>query len=94
MLQRRRLLNYVFSNSTWKDGRLTPTFRQPFDMLADANVFNQEKKAADQGASGLSEKYLPFVVSFRTWLALPFWERDPVFWPIFYPDHIEQHAII
>lgn len=59
MLQRRRLLNYVFSNSTWKDGRLTPVFRQPFDMLANANASCEEKKAADKGASGLSEKYLP-----------------------------------
>jgi len=38
VLERRRMLNYVFSNSTWKGGRLSVTFRQPFDILADANL--------------------------------------------------------
>ncbi len=32
----RRLLNFVLSNSTWKDGTLAPIFRQPFDIIAEA----------------------------------------------------------
>jgi len=34
--EQRRLLDFVLSNSTWKDGALTPTFRQPFDIIAEA----------------------------------------------------------
>jgi site-specific DNA recombinase len=34
--EQRRLLNFVLSNSTWMNGELAPTFRQPFDLIADA----------------------------------------------------------
>jgi hypothetical protein len=30
--EQRRLLNFVLSNSTWKNGKLTVTYRQPFDL--------------------------------------------------------------
>jgi site-specific DNA recombinase len=33
--EKRRLLNFLLSNCTWKDGKLHATFRQPFDMLRD-----------------------------------------------------------
>jgi site-specific DNA recombinase len=33
--EKRRLLNFVLSNSTWCEGKLTATFRQPFDMIAN-----------------------------------------------------------
>jgi site-specific DNA recombinase len=33
--EKRRLLNYLLSNCTWKEGQLHATFRQPFDMLRD-----------------------------------------------------------
>jgi len=36
--QKRRLLNFVLSNSTWRDGELTATFRQPFDLLAETTT--------------------------------------------------------
>jgi site-specific DNA recombinase len=36
--EQRRLLNFVLSNSTWKDGELMPTFRQPFDLIAEATA--------------------------------------------------------
>jgi site-specific DNA recombinase len=29
MVEKRRLLNFVSSNSSWKDGRLTPVYRKP-----------------------------------------------------------------
>jgi site-specific DNA recombinase len=35
--EKRRLLDFVLSNCSWKGGRLTATFRQPFDILAVAN---------------------------------------------------------
>jgi site-specific DNA recombinase len=33
--EKRRLLNFLLSNCTWKGGALDATFRQPFDMLRD-----------------------------------------------------------
>ena len=33
--EKRRLLNFLLSNCSWKDGELTPTFRQPFNMIAE-----------------------------------------------------------
>jgi site-specific DNA recombinase len=33
--EQRRLLNFVLSNSIWKEGELTATFRQPFDLIAE-----------------------------------------------------------
>lgn len=32
--EKRKLLNFVVSNSTWKDGRLTVQYRQPFDLFS------------------------------------------------------------
>ena len=34
--EQRLLLDYLLSNCTWKDSRLTATFRQPLDMIAVA----------------------------------------------------------
>jgi site-specific DNA recombinase len=36
--EKRRLLNFLVSNSTWRDGKLSVTFRQPFDLLMDTNI--------------------------------------------------------
>lgn len=33
--EKRRLLNFMVSNCVWKDGELTVTYKQPFDMLAE-----------------------------------------------------------
>ena len=49
--EKRRLLNFVLSNSTWDGERLVPEFRQPFDMIADAATASAEKEAAG-GSSG------------------------------------------
>ncbi len=43
--EKRRLLNFVVSNCTWKDGQLHAQYRQPFDVLAVA-------AAADRGLGG------------------------------------------
>ena len=32
--EKRRLLNFLLSNSTWQNGKLATTFKQPFDLLA------------------------------------------------------------
>ncbi len=45
--EKRRLLNFVLSNCTWKGGELSAEFRQPFDMLAFRTMGQETKKAAD-----------------------------------------------
>ena len=49
--EKRKLLNFVCSNSTWKDQTLTATFRQPFDLLALTNTTWQRKKATGNSSS-------------------------------------------
>ena len=46
-LEKCRLLNCILSNSSWKEGKLTAQFRQPFDMLVVA------KKGAEAAAVAL-----------------------------------------
>ena len=41
--EKRKLLNFVCSNLTWKDHTRTATFRQPFDLLAITNTTWQQK---------------------------------------------------
>jgi site-specific DNA recombinase len=36
--EKRRLLNFVVSNCSWKDGQMTPILRQPFDLLAQTSI--------------------------------------------------------
>lgn len=43
--EKRRLLNFVLSNCSWKGGDLSVTYRQPFDMIA-ASVAEAEKTKA------------------------------------------------
>ena len=57
--EKRRLLDFVLSNSTWADGVLTPVFRQPFDLLADAAAITRSKKAAGTLSDGLHQGELP-----------------------------------
>gem|GEM_PF-2188942 len=43
--EKRKLLNFVLSNSTWRGGELTPTFRQPFDLLAKTTAIAAQTSA-------------------------------------------------
>jgi DNA invertase Pin-like site-specific DNA recombinase len=36
--EQRRVLNFVLSNSTWKNGELNVSYRQPFDLIAEATA--------------------------------------------------------
>jgi site-specific DNA recombinase len=47
--EKRRLLNFVLSNSTWKNGELSVAFRQPFDLLAQTTAI----VAGGNGGGGL-----------------------------------------
>ncbi len=51
--EKRRLLNFVLSNCTWKDGEVVATFRQPFDMLSETVT---AAASIEQGASAKSAK--------------------------------------
>lgn len=57
--EKRRLLDFVFSNCSWKAGKLTAQFRQPFDILADASEAHKQKEAAGASSDGLRQDWLP-----------------------------------
>ena len=59
MKEKRSLLNFVFSNSTWKDGKFIPAYRKPFDLLAITNTAYQKEKAVSSKKDGLFEIWLP-----------------------------------
>ena len=42
--EKRRLLDFVLSNCTWKDGPLQVTFRQPFDLIIASTKAYEQKK--------------------------------------------------
>ena len=56
--EKRRLLDFVVSNCLWKGGKLTPKFRQPFDMLALANGENQIPESGNGREKGRNENWL------------------------------------
>ena len=41
--EKRKLLDFVLSNCTWKDGTLTAKYRKPFDVLAVAVASEQQR---------------------------------------------------
>ena len=47
--EQQRLLKLLLSNSTWKDGELTATWRQPFDLIAET-AMQAEQEATRNGA--------------------------------------------
>ena len=57
--EKRRLLNYVLSNCSWKNGRLEASFKQPFDMLAVAAEATTKEEAVAEGPTGRFENWLP-----------------------------------
>lgn len=66
--EKRRLLDFVVSNSTWKDGELLETYRHPFDMLAVTTSASNEKKVAGGDSDDLRQVWLPKLVSNRALL--------------------------
>ena len=56
--EKRRLLNYLVSNSSWRDGKLTVTLRQPFDLIAETTAIEAKRKAAGDVSNGLSVNWL------------------------------------
>jgi hypothetical protein len=56
--EKRKLLDFVLSNSTWKNGALTAEYRQPFDLLADAGVSVREAAMAAVTIPAQNENWL------------------------------------
>ena len=56
--EKRRLLDFLVSNCSWKDNRLTAEFRQPFSLLADTAMSAATAGAADESDSAKSEIWL------------------------------------
>ena len=69
--EQRRLLNFILSNSIWKDGELTATFRQPFDLIAEATA----AASGGEGGGGLNSPghpaWLGFLDTYRTLCIAP-----------------------
>ena len=62
MLEKRRLLDYVFSNSTWAHGILAPTYRKPFDLIVEAQELQDKRGDEDGGGfdkTAQNEIWLP-----------------------------------
>ncbi len=53
--EKRELLDFVLSNSVWKEGRLTATFRKPFDMIAETALLTA---AADADGGDFSAGHM------------------------------------
>ena len=69
--EKRRLLNFLVSNFSWKSGDLTATLRQPFDLLAETTLALEKGKAAGGIANGPSQIWLPFLDTYRTMCLAP-----------------------
>jgi site-specific DNA recombinase len=59
MQEKRRLLDFVCSNSQWKDGILILTYRKSFDLLASTNTAYTKTKAASPVENGFCPIWLP-----------------------------------
>ena len=56
--EKRRLLDFLVSNCSWRDGQLTAEFRQPFALLADTALAAASAKAAKRSEPAKSEIWL------------------------------------
>jgi site-specific DNA recombinase len=59
MKERRKILNFLLSNSIWKNGQLIPSYRKPFDILVKTNHAYKKQIAASQKKSGYFDIWLP-----------------------------------
>ena len=69
--EKRRLLDFVVSNSVWREGKIVPVWRQPFDMIALANESAQAEPVGQPPEAGLNQNWLPLVGDYRTFLTNP-----------------------
>ena len=63
--EKRRIINFVCSNSIWKDGLLQANYRKPFDILVENNIQFHKKMAAFPEKNDHFEFWLPSTDSNR-----------------------------
>jgi len=56
--EKRRLLNFLLSNCSWQGGKLTAVFRQPFDMLVNANSTHRQSQESAASSGIYFENWL------------------------------------
>jgi|SRR5271157_2124343 len=56
--EKRKLLDFVLSNCTWKGGELTAKYRQPFDVLAVAVASEQQRVAGGSAGTARNDIWL------------------------------------
>jgi hypothetical protein len=57
--EKRRRLDSVLSNCTWRQGELSANYRQPFNLLANAGAMAAGKNTGTGAVSGQNENWLP-----------------------------------
>ena len=57
-MEKRKLLNFVLSNCTWKGGELTAKYRQPFDILAVAVASEQQQVGLESAETARNDIWL------------------------------------
>ena len=57
--EKRRLLDFVVSNSVWRKGKIVPVWRQPFDMIVVANESQQTSDSRNGPEIDLNANWLP-----------------------------------
>ena len=57
--KKRQVLETLYSNSTWADGLLEVTLRQPFDLIAVSAEEDRREQAAGRSSDGLRPIWLP-----------------------------------
>ena len=57
--EKRKLLNFVISNSIWNGKKLEVKFKQPFDIIAESNFSVEEDVMLDMSEIAIFEKWLP-----------------------------------
>ncbi|MFT5525175.1 MAG: hypothetical protein ACI9HK_003142 [Pirellulaceae bacterium] len=67
--EKRRLLEFVVSNSSWAAGELTIEFRQPFDLIAVGVTESKQKNATGVDSDDLHQVKYTWLDTFRTTLA-------------------------
>ena len=58
MFEKRKILNFVVSNASWKHGALTVNYKNPFDSLVLAVEEEHKKFQPDEGSPHQAEKWL------------------------------------
>jgi hypothetical protein len=58
-VEKRKLLDFVLSNCSWKGGKLAAKYRQPFDILAVAVASERQRKGEGMTETARNEIWLP-----------------------------------